>query len=101
MAEPADAMAKLHAELAALGVSDAYEIGDGVTLSVWIGLVVSYRDGFYRWQEASVKRRHVGSDPSGCAIRVARRYADLRANVPPWWEDLARVIRGDKARGYP
>lgn len=95
------AIGKLHAELAALGVHEAYEIGDGVTLSVWIGLVVSCRDGFYLWREGSVKRRHPGTDPGGCAIRVARRYAELKSDVPPWWEELAKVLRGDSAEEYP
>ncbi|ETK31790.1 hypothetical protein MPTA5024_33205 [Microbispora sp. ATCC PTA-5024] len=80
---------------------EAYEIGDGATLSVWIGLVVSFRDGLYRWREGAVKCRHLGTDPVGCATRVARRYAELRAEVPPWWEELAKVLRGDAAQEYP
>ncbi|GIH26989.1 hypothetical protein Aph01nite_52990 [Acrocarpospora phusangensis] len=101
MSESRAAVEKLRAELANVGVDDAYEIGDDATLSVWIGLVVSYRDGFFRWQEGAVKRRHLGTDPVGCAIRVARRYAELRADVPLWWEDLAKVLRGDAAEDYP
>jgi hypothetical protein len=101
MSESGAAIEKLHAELAGLGVPDAYEIGDEATLSVWIGLVVSYRDGLYRWQEGDVKRRHLGTDPLGCALRVARRYAELQADVPAWWEELAKILRGDSAQGYP
>ena len=71
MSESRAATEKLQAELAALGVANAYELGDGPTLSVWIGLVVRYRDGFYRWHEGAVKRRHVGTDPAGCATRQA------------------------------
>ncbi|MCT9933536.1 hypothetical protein N5079_25305 [Planotetraspora sp. A-T 1434] len=101
MSESGAALEKLHAELAALGVHDAYEIGDDATLSVWIGLVVSFREGFYRWREGAVKCRHLGTDPGGCAIRVARRHAELKADVPPWWEDLAKVLRGERAEEYP
>jgi hypothetical protein len=92
---------KLHAELRGLGVTCAYELGDGATVSVWIGLVVCYRDGFYRWQEGAVKRRHLGTDPVGCAIRVARRFTDLQADVPRWWDDLTKELRGDPAQDYP
>ncbi|MBO3746270.1 hypothetical protein J5X84_09360 [Streptosporangiaceae bacterium NEAU-GS5] len=92
---------KLRIELTALGVTEAYEIGDDATLSVWIGLVVCFREGFYRWREGEANLRHMGTDPPGCAIRVARRYAELRADVPPWWEDLAKVLRGDAAEEYP
>ncbi|MFC0862456.1 hypothetical protein ACFHYQ_09125 [Sphaerimonospora cavernae] len=101
LSESGAAIEKLRVELAALGVHEAYEIGDGVTLSVWIGLVVSFREDLYRWREGTVKHRHLGSDPGGCAIRVARRYAELKADVPPWWEELARVLRGDPAEEYP
>ncbi|MFF5208736.1 hypothetical protein [Streptosporangium sp. NPDC000396] len=92
---------KLRAELVELGVTDVYEVGDDGVLSVWIGLVVRFRDGFYRWQEGQVKRRHLGTDPGGCAIRVARRYAELHTHVPPWWEDLAEILRGDAAEDRP
>ncbi len=92
---------KLHAELHGLGVTSAYEIGDDATLSVWIGLVVRYRDGFYRWQEGAVKRRHLGTDPVGCAMRVARRHAELQASVPLWWNDLAKELRGNPVQEYP
>ncbi|GLW06062.1 hypothetical protein Misp01_11920 [Microtetraspora sp. NBRC 13810] len=95
MNEAGAAIGKLRVELAALGVADAYEIGDDATLSVWVGLVVCYRDGCYRWREGAVRRSHLGNDPVGCALRVARRYAEVRADVPPWWEDLARILRGD------
>ncbi|MEW9533468.1 hypothetical protein [Microbispora sp. NPDC049125] len=101
MTEPLAALGKLRAELAALGVQEAYEIGDDTTLSVWIGLVVSFREGLYRWREGAVKCRHLGTDPVGCAIRVARRYAELKADVPPWWEELDKVLRGESAEGYP
>lgn len=101
MSEARAATEKLHAELQGLGVTSAYEVGDDATLSVWIGLVVRFRDGFYRWQEGTVKRRHLGTDPVGCAIRVARRYTELQADIPPWWEDLAKELRGDSAQDYP
>lgn len=101
MCESDVAIGKLRAELAALDVHEAYEIGDGATLSVWIGLVVSFRDGFYLWREGPVERRHPGTDPGGCALRVARRYAELKSDVPPWWEELAKVLRGDSAKEYP
>ena len=51
MTEGRTATEKLYAELHGLGVTSAYEVGDDATVSVWIGLVVHYRDGFYRWQE--------------------------------------------------
>ncbi len=92
---------KLHAELHGLGVTSAYEIGDDATVAVWIGLVVHYRDGFYRWQEGAVRRRHLGTDPVGCAIRVARRYTELQADIPLWWDDLAKELRGNPAQEYP
>jgi hypothetical protein len=95
------AIEKLRVELAALGVHDAYEIGDGATLSVWIGLVVTFRDGLYRWREDAVKCRHLGTDPVGCAIRVARRHSELKADVPPWWEELAKLLRGNATDGHP
>ncbi|GII31654.1 hypothetical protein Pmi06nite_50960 [Planotetraspora mira] len=101
VSESQAALEKLRAELAVLGVPDAYEIGDDVTLSVWIGLVVSFREGLYRWREGAVKCRHLGTDPVGCAIRVARRYAELKAHEPPWWEDLAKVLRGEGVKGHP
>ncbi|GII62026.1 hypothetical protein Skr01_21110 [Sphaerisporangium krabiense] len=101
MTDPRAAMAKLRVELAGLGVDDAYSVCEEAMLSVWIGLVVTYRDGFYRWQEGVVKRRHLGTDPGGCAIRVARRYAELRADVPSWWEELAKTLRGETAEKYP
>ncbi|MCG5214508.1 hypothetical protein [Streptosporangium sp. KLBMP 9127] len=101
MSEAAAAIGRLRTELTGLGVTEAYEVGDDATLSVWIGLVVSYRDGFYRWKEGPVKRRHLGSDPVGCSHRVARRYAELQADVPAWWEDLARTLRGESAQGHP
>ncbi|GII55685.1 hypothetical protein Pth03_40740 [Planotetraspora thailandica] len=101
MSESQAAIEKLRVELAALGVDDAYEIGDDVTLSVWIGLVVSFREGLYRWREGAVKCRHLGTDPVGCATRVARRYAELKAHVPPWWEELAQVLRGEGAERHP
>ncbi|SDH27346.1 hypothetical protein SAMN05421505_11399 [Sinosporangium album] len=101
MSDSRAATTRLRAELAGLGVTSAYEIGDDATLSVWIGLVVRFRDGFYRWQEGAVKQRHLGTDPVGCAIRVARRYAELQADVPPWWEDLVNVLRGDVANDNP
>ncbi|WP_433243890.1 hypothetical protein ACQPYK_40660 [Streptosporangium sp. CA-135522] len=91
----------LRAELKELGVTSVYEVGDDGILSVWIGLVIRFRDGLYRWQEGQVKRRHLGADPGGCAIRVARRYAELQADVPSWWEDLAKILRGDAAEDYP
>ncbi|MFC4060689.1 hypothetical protein ACFOWE_20495 [Planomonospora corallina] len=97
MGEAEGAVAALRAELVRLGVTDACEIGDGATLSVWLGLVVRFRDGFYRWQEGQVRHRHLGTDPTGCAIRVARRYAELQTDVPIWWEGLAKVLRGDAA----
>ncbi|MBP2703261.1 hypothetical protein JOL79_05530 [Microbispora sp. RL4-1S] len=101
MSESRTAVETLRAELAVLGVHEAYEIGDDVTLSVWIGLVVSFREGLYRWREGAVKCRHLGTDPGGCAIRVARRHAELKADVPPWWDELARVLRGEAAEEYP
>jgi hypothetical protein len=101
LSESRAAVEKLRAELAGLGVAEAYEVGDEATLSVWIGLVVSYRDGFYRWREGAVKRRHLGTDPVGCAIRVARRFHELRVDVPPWWEELASSLRGEAAQDYP
>ncbi|MFI6499093.1 hypothetical protein [Nonomuraea typhae] len=101
MNETPEGAGKLRAELQGLGVTTAYEIGDGVTVSVWIGLVVRLRDGFYRWQEGAVKRRHLGTDPVGCAIRVARRYTELQANIPPWWDELAKELRGNSAGDYP
>ncbi|NRQ33299.1 hypothetical protein HII36_15795 [Nonomuraea sp. NN258] len=101
MSEARAATEKLQAELHGLGVTSAYEVGDDATLSVWIGLVVRYRDGFYRWQEGAVKRRHLGTDPGGCAIRVARRYTELQADIPPWWDDLTKELRGDPAQDYP
>lgn len=101
MSEARTATEKLQAELQGLGVTSAYELGDDATISVWIGLVVHYRDGFYRWQEGPVRRRHLGTDPVGCALRVARRYTELRATVPSWWEDLARELRGRPAQDYP
>ncbi|MEV8636423.1 hypothetical protein AB0395_32700 [Streptosporangium sp. NPDC051023] len=103
MSEPVatgEAIDRLRAGLVGLGITGVYEVGDG-TLSVWIGLVVRFRDGFYRWQEGQVKRRHLGTDPEGCAIRVARRYAELQADVPSWWDELARTLRGDVAGDYP
>ncbi|MFC6082076.1 hypothetical protein [Sphaerisporangium aureirubrum] len=101
MTDARAAIAKLRVELVGLGVTDAYEVCDEAILSVWIGLVVSYKDGFYRWQEGVGKRRHLGTDAVGCAIRVARRHAELRANVPSWWEDLTATPRGDAADHYP
>ncbi|MDP9865568.1 MULTISPECIES: hypothetical protein [Streptosporangium] len=98
---PREEIARLRAELGDLGVTGVHEVGDDGILSVWIGLVIRFRDGFYRWQEGPVKRRHLGTDPGGCAIRVARRYAELQADVPSWWEDLARILRGDAAEDYP
>lgn len=79
---------KLLAELVALGLTEAYEVGDGATISVWIGLVVTCRDGEFRWREGTATRRHPAGDPMGCAVRVARRYHELRANPPDWWEEL-------------
>lgn len=101
LTESRAAIEKLHAELTGLGVTSAYEVGDDATLSVWIGLVVRYRDGFYRWQEGSVKRRHLGTDPVGCAIRVARRHTELQADIPVWWHDLAKGLRGGSVQDYP
>ncbi|MEO3887628.1 hypothetical protein [Nonomuraea sp. B5E05] len=101
MNEARAATEKLQAELHGLGVTSAYDVGDDATVSVWIGLVVRYRDGFYRWQEGPVKRRHLGTDPAGCAMRVARRSEELRAYIPPWWEDLVRELRGKPAQDYP
>lgn len=101
MTESGAATEKLRAELQSLGVTTAYDVGDEATLSVWIGLVVRYRDGLYRWQEGTVQRRHLGTDPVGCAIRVARRYTELQADIPPWWDDLAKELRGDPAQDYP
>ncbi|MEV7964655.1 hypothetical protein AB0O34_01555 [Sphaerisporangium sp. NPDC088356] len=101
MTDSRAAMAKLRVELVGLGVTDAYEVCDDAILSVWIGLVVTFRDGFYRWQEGVVKRRHLGTDPVGCAIRVARRYAELHADAPPWWDELAKTLRGEAAENYP
>ncbi|MEV7012783.1 hypothetical protein [Streptosporangium sp. NPDC051022] len=100
-AAAAEAIDRLRAELTGLGVTGVHEIGNDGTLSVWIGLVVRFRDGFYRWQEGQVKRRHLGTDPEGCAIRVARRYAELQSDVPSWWEELAKILRGDVAEDYP
>ncbi|GAT67483.1 hypothetical protein PS9374_03138 [Planomonospora sphaerica] len=91
------AAAALRAELERLGITGACELGDGVTLSVWVGLVVRFRDGFYRWREGSVKCRHLGTDPTGCAIRIARRHAELQTDVPLWWEDLAKILREEAA----
>jgi hypothetical protein len=99
--ESGSPIARLQAELSALGVTAAYEIGDGVTLSVWIGLVVRFQGGFYRWREGAVQRRHLGTDPVGCAVRIAARYAELQSDVPLWWKDLVRVLRGDVAEDYP
>ncbi|MFJ2031880.1 hypothetical protein [Streptosporangium sp. NPDC087985] len=101
MSDPQVAIARLRTELGELGVTGVYEVGDEGILSVWIGLVIRFRDGFYRWQEGQVKHRHLGTDPSGCAVRVARRYAELRIDVPSWWEDLAKILRGDAAEDYP
>ncbi|MEU8248016.1 hypothetical protein [Nonomuraea sp. NPDC048916] len=101
MTEGRAATEKLMAELRGLGVTDAYEVGDDATLCVWIGLVVRYHDGFYHWHEGAVKRRHLGTDPVGCAIRVARRLTALQVDIPPWWEDLAKELRGDPAQDYP
>lgn len=101
MTESRAATQKLRAELESLGVTSAYEVGDDATLSVWIGLVVRYRDGLYRWQEGTNQRRHLGTDPAGCAIRVARHYTELQADIPSWWDDLARGLRGDTAQDYP
>ncbi|ACZ90637.1 hypothetical protein [Streptosporangium roseum] len=101
MSESRTATDRLRAELRELGVTGVYEVGNDGILSVWIGLVIRFRDGFYRWQEGPVKRRHLGTDPGGCAIRVARRYAELQADVPSWWEDLAKILRGDAAEDYP
>ncbi|MEU8266586.1 hypothetical protein AB0B89_05405 [Sphaerisporangium sp. NPDC049002] len=101
MTDSRAAMAKLRVELAGLGVTDAYEVCDDAILSVWIGLVVTFRDGFYHWQEGVVKRRHLGTDPVGCAIRVARRHAELQADTPPWWDELAKTLRGEAAENYP
>lgn len=101
MTDSSGALAKLRVELIALGVTDAYEVCDDAILSVWIGLVVTFRDGFYRWQEGVVKRRHLGSDPVGCAIRVAHRHAELHAEAPPWWDELAKALRGGTADDYP
>ncbi|MEU7001953.1 hypothetical protein [Nonomuraea sp. NPDC046570] len=101
MTESRAAIEKLRAELTGLGVTTAYEIGDDATLSVWIGLVVRYGDGFFHWKEGVVKRRHLGTDPVGCAIRVARRYTELQADIPLWWENLAKELRGGSAQDYP
>ncbi|MER5322242.1 hypothetical protein [Streptosporangium roseum] len=101
MSESRTATDRLRAELRELGVTGVYEVGNDGILSVWIGLVIRFRDGFYRWQEGPVKRRHLGTDPGGCAIRVARRYAELQADVPSWWEDLAKILREDEAEDYP
>ncbi|NUW34858.1 hypothetical protein HTZ77_26005 [Nonomuraea sp. SMC257] len=101
MTEARAATERLRAELRVLGVTTAYEMGDDVTLPVWIGLVVRYRDGFYRWQEGPVKRRHLGTDAVGCAIRVARRFTELQADVPLWWDDLVKQSRGNLAQDYP
>ncbi|MBB5081354.1 hypothetical protein [Nonomuraea endophytica] len=73
------AMKKLRADLHSLGVTSTYKVDDDPTLSVGIGLVVRSSHGFYRWQEGSVTRRHLNTDPIGCAIRVARRYTELQA----------------------
>jgi hypothetical protein len=99
--ESGSATEKLLAELRSLGVTSAYEIGDDATIAVWIGLVVRYKDGFYRWMEGPVSRRHLGTDPVECAIRVARRYTELQADIPAWWDDLVRELRGDSAGDYP
>ncbi|GAA5042190.1 hypothetical protein HNP84_002207 [Thermocatellispora tengchongensis] len=101
MSESAAAIDKLRAELVNLGAAEAYDVGDEATLSVWIGLVVRYRDGYFRWREGAVNRRHQGNDPVGCAVRVARRYAELREHVPPWWDGPAAVQRGDAAEAHP
>jgi len=101
VSEASAATEKLEAELHGLGVTSAYEIGDGATVSVWMGLVVRYRDGFYRWQEGPVKRRHLGTDPLGCAMRVARRFQELQADIPLWWDDLARELRGVPVQDNP
>ncbi|WP_326825136.1 hypothetical protein OHA77_28330 [Streptosporangium sp. NBC_01639] len=101
MSEPQAAIDRLRIELKELGVTGVHEVGDDGILSVWIGLVIRFRDGFYRWQEGQVKRRHLGTDPGGCAVRVARRYTELQGDVPSWWEDLAKILRGDAAEDYP
>lgn len=101
MTESRAATEKLHAELHGLGVTTAYDIGDGTTLSVWIGLVVRYRDGKYLWREGPLQRSHSGTDPAGCARKVARRYDELRADIPSWWEELVRDLRGRPAGDYP
>jgi hypothetical protein len=101
VSEARAATEKLQKELHGLGVTSAYEVGDGATVSVWIGLVVRYRDGFYRWQEGVVNHRHLGTDPVGCAMRVARRHKELQGAVPLWWDDLARELRGRPAQDYP
>ncbi|GGL20666.1 hypothetical protein Sme01_74130 [Sphaerisporangium melleum] len=101
MTDARAALAKLRVELVSLGVTDAYDVCDDSVLSVWIGLVVTVRDGFYCWQEGVAKRRHLGTDPEGCAIRVARRYVELQADAPPWWDELAKALRGEAAENYP
>ncbi|WP_283137394.1 hypothetical protein [Rhizohabitans arisaemae] len=99
MTDSGAAIDKLQAELAALGVAEAYAIGDNFTLSVWIGLVISYQDGFYRWKEGAVKCRHLGTDPVGCATRVARRYHELKADAPRWWKKHVKGLPGSDVGG--
>ncbi|GAA1266188.1 hypothetical protein GCM10009677_18000 [Sphaerisporangium rubeum] len=100
MTDARAAIAKLRVELEGLGVTDAYEVCEEAILSVWIGLVISYKDGFYHWREGVRETRHLGTDAVGCAIRVARRHAELRTDVPAWWDDLTATLRGDAA-DYP
>ncbi|TDC01324.1 hypothetical protein E1267_32205 [Nonomuraea longispora] len=101
MSEARAATEKLQAELHGLGITSAYDVGDDATISVWIGLVVRYRDGFYHWREGPAKRRHPDTDPAGCAMRVARRFKELQADIPLWWDDLVRKLRGKPAQDYP
>ncbi|MBE1587115.1 hypothetical protein H4W80_005373 [Nonomuraea angiospora] len=34
-------------------------------------------------------------------MRVARRYKELQADIPLWWDDLARELRGKPVQDYP
>lgn len=34
-------------------------------------------------------------------MRVARRFQELQADIPLWWDDLARELRGVPVQDYP
>lgn len=55
--------------------------------------------GLHPRQEGDVKDRHLGTDLFGRAIQP--QYAELRADVQPWWEEPSKVLRGDSVNEYP